>query len=337
MGHHQAAAIAADSRGWVHVVWSQKDAHAFHLYQSVYLAERWSRATRITAEGTSNIAPALATDENGKIALVWQSLRDGRSVVMLRTWEGKGWGPEQQVSIPGGSAWAPAVAWARGTLWVAWDVYQTGSYRIHVRPVTSSVPGFVEVLGESERFAVNPSLAVSSEGRPVVAWEETDSIWGKDVPFGSDRNAAAVPPNWRIRAAFKAKDGWRELPSPAQSVPQERRLSLRMPRVALDARGNLLLAFRALAEPSLGRSDFRAAVERWESYVTQWEGTTWSSGATLPKSLGRYWLATAIATATDGLRIVWTSEESDPEKARSTDADVYLGPVQLSPKAVPLW
>jgi hypothetical protein len=159
-----------------------------------------------------------------------------------------------------GSAWAPAVAWAGGTLWVA-DVYQTGSYRIHIRPVRSSVPGLVEVLGESERFAVNPSLAVSSEGQPVVAWEEADAIWGR-VPFGSDRNAATVAANRRIRTAFKSKDGWRELPRP-------RKAYLGTETFAPDAQSRF--GYTRKSPPLVPRtcrtrsrrSDFQAAVERW--------------------------------------------------------------------------
>jgi hypothetical protein len=49
-----------------------------------------------------------------------------------------------------------------------------------------------------------------------------------------------------------------------------------------------------------------------------------------------------LAGDSHGRRNRWTpgrltSAESDPDQARDTDSDVYLGPVVISQKAVPLW
>jgi hypothetical protein len=197
------------------------------------------------------------------------------------------------------------------------------------------VPGGVESLGESERFAVHPTIAVNAAGQPVVAWEEADSIWGRDFPFEADRDAATTAANRRIRAAFKTEAGWRDLPSPAQSLPADRRLSARMPRIALNRRGVPILSFRVLAEPSLGRSDFRAAVERWESYVTQWSGSEWRTAELIPLSNGRYWLTAALATSVDEVRAVWTADS--PGNPRGGDLDVFAASVLVADGAAPLW
>jgi hypothetical protein len=307
-GNHHSAAIAVDGRGWVHVVWSQRDGEAFHLYESVYLAERWTRATRLTADGTSNISPVLSADANGRLALVWQSQRDSRSVVMLRIWEGRGWRPEQPVSPPGGNAWSPAIAWDRGTVWVVWDAYQTGNYRVYARAFPSGVPGTVEQLSESERFAVRPCVAVTASGYPVVAWEESDSIWGKDFPFGSDRDAATMAGSRRIRVAYRPSAGWRDLPSPDQRLAPQLRRSARAPKLAVDSKGRVLLLFRVLAEAVAGRSDFRAAVERWEAYLTQLEGDDWRQATAIPFSAGRYSMGAAMASDGGRFHIAWTSD-----------------------------
>ncbi|MFN7921408.1 MAG: hypothetical protein U0Q16_15000 [Bryobacteraceae bacterium] len=103
-GDHHSPAIAVNPRGWVHVFFAQRDNEEFHIYQTTFAGGRWTTARRLTAPGSSNINLRLASTPEGKMALVWQSLREGQSQVRLRIFNGREWTPETRLDEgPGNS------------------------------------------------------------------------------------------------------------------------------------------------------------------------------------------------------------------------------------------
>jgi hypothetical protein len=316
-GDHHGPAITIDARGWIRVAWAEREGQEYHIYESVYVAERWSRALRLTQSGTSNIAPVLVSGGSGRMALVWQSLRNGQSVVMLRLSEERGWSAEQQISVGGGNAWVPAAAWGGEKLWIAWDAYAAGSHQIYTRSVEGLTPGRVQRITVSEGYAVRPSIAATPGGVPIVAWEESDANWGKDFPFLSNRDASEIDGGRRIRAAFLEAGQFRELPLPAESLTGELRRFLQQPRLALDSSGRLYLAFRARTEE-----------RRWQSFLTQLADDRWLSAIAMPMSAGGNTLRSAIAASGEAIHVAWASG----------DQDVYAAAVPSSgvPASVPM-
>ena len=96
-----------------------------------------------------------------------------------------------------GNCWAPAAAFERGKLWIAWDSYATGAYQIYARQGT----GPVQRVTRGENFSVRPSIAIAG-GVPVIAWEESDALWGKDYTFLFDPRSTVIYKNRRIRVAY---------------------------------------------------------------------------------------------------------------------------------------
>ena len=307
-GDHHGPAIAVDGRGWMRVAWAQREGAEFQIYESVYVAERWSRATRLSTPGTSNIAPAMAGDGQGRIALVWQSLRGGQSAVMLRVFDGRSWSAEQQVSS-GGNAWLPAAAWGGGKLWIAWDAYITGNYQIYVRSFDKTIPGIVRRVTSGSGFAVRPSVAANADGIPIVAWEESDARLGREVPFYTDRDSAMFTQNRRVRTAWLDGADWRELPSPVDALPPAFRRFVQQPQLSLDPAGRLYLACRVRTASG--------ALPRWESYLTQLAGDGWQSAVPLPLSAGRSAMRAVVFAARDAVHLAW------PAATESGDLDVY--------------
>ena len=311
------------------IAWAQRDGAEFQIYESVYLAERWSRATRLSTPGTSNIAPTMARDGQGRIALVWQSLRGGQSAVMLRVFDGRSWTPEQQVSS-GGNAWLPAAAWGGGKLWITWDSYITGNYQIYVRSFEEAVPGIIRRVTSGSGFAVRPSIAVTAAGVPIVAWEESDARLGRDLPFYADRDSATFTQNRRVRTAWLDTMDWRELSSPVDAMPPPFRRFVQQPQLSPDATGRLYLACRVRTLTDAIPSEYRAPGDRWESYLTQLGANGWQSAVPLPFSEGRIGMRATVFASSDAVHLAW------PSLTGTGELDVYAatlppwgGPVEL--------
>ena len=187
-GDHHAPAIAAASDGSVRVAWSQNEQGTFHIYSRVYRDGKWSAPEKITAGEGSNIWPALVSDGATKMALVWQALRGNQSVIAGRMFDGQAWGAETRLSEGNGNCWTPTAAFGGGKLWIAYDSYVTGNYQIYAR----QWGGAVEWVTRGENFSVRPSIVVTGRGVPVVAWEESDPLWGKDFAFLLDRRGTTI-------------------------------------------------------------------------------------------------------------------------------------------------
>ncbi len=330
-GDHHGPAIAVDNKGWVHVVWAQRENAEFHLYWSVMVGYRWSRATRLTVAGTSHFAPFLASDGAGRLALAWQALRNGQSVVLLRIWDGRNWSAEQQASATEGNAWTPSAAFVGGKLWVAWDSYATGNYQIYTRAYTGAAGGPVERVTMDGNFAVRPSVAVSREGVPVVAWEESDANWGKDFAFLADRRGTTLYKNRRVRVAFRDEGIWKTASQGVEeSLPAAIRRFVQQPRILFDAAGRLHMAFRCRTSTATARMDVWASGARWESFVTRLEGGAWQAAIPLAPSVGRNGMRIAIAASQDSLHAVWPSDNRSWPGVKYGDVEVYAARLPLS-------
>lgn len=336
-GDHHGPAIAVDTKGWVHVAWAQREGAEFHLYWSVMVGYRWTRATRLTAAGSSHFAPVLASGGSGRLALVWQAFRNGRSVILLRAWDGRNWTVEQQVSASEGNAWAPAAAFSADRLWVAWDSYLTGAYQIYARPYTGAVGGVTERVTAGSDFSVRPSVAVNPDGIPVVAWEESDSNWGKDYAFLSERRGTSIYKNRRVRVAYREGSQWKDTPrGPEESLPIEIRRFVQQPRVVFDGAGRLHLAFRCRTSAATARMDYWASGGRWESFITRLNGSQWAPATPLPMSIGRNGQRVAIAASQEFLHAAWPTDNRSWPGVAYGDLDIHVAQIPLQ-GAQPRW
>jgi hypothetical protein len=319
-GDHHAPAIAAAGDGSLTAVWSQNDSGTFHLYASTFERERWSQPERLTGEGGSNMWPRLASDGAGKMALVWQAFRQNQSVIAARLWDGKRWGAETRVSEGPGNCWTPSAAFGGGKLHVAWDSYATGAYQAYAREWGKPV----ERITRGENFSVRPSVAVTATGVPVVAWEESAPLWGKDFAFLTDQRGAVIYKDRRIRVAARDGADWKELPGAvAESLPVDIRRFVQQPELAMDAAGRLYMAFRCRTSTGAARIDYWANAGRWETFLTWLDGERWSPAVLMPSSVGRNGMRAAIALGHGQVHVAWpTDRRVWPGGARYGDLDV---------------
>ncbi|MEZ5352457.1 MAG: hypothetical protein R2762_07455 [Bryobacteraceae bacterium] len=318
-GDHQGPALAVDTRGWVHAAWSQREGAEWHVYLSTRVGGRWTAAQKMSEGGGSNIAPVLAAGAAGRIGLAWQSLREGRSTIRYRELDGRRWGPEQAASEGGGNAWSPAIAFGSGKMWIAWDAYDTGAYQIYARASGSAV----ERVTAGSNFSVRPSIAIDPRGVPVVAWEESGPMWGKDYAFLTDTRGTRLYESRRIVLGYRDGGTWKRLSAdPAAAIAAWQRRYLQQPRIVIDPAGRLHMAFRVRTSASTSRMDGWAAGGRWHSFYTRMDGDRWLPAVEMAQSVGRNSMRASIAANNSAVEIAWATDDrpwADRGEAREVD------------------
>jgi hypothetical protein len=308
-GDLHAPAIVSSSDGVMYVVWPRNEGGGFKLYSSAYRNGTWSKPVVLAAGGSSNFWPQLAADPKGHVALVWQSFREGQSVILLRVWNGKRWSDEQRVNDGSGNCWAPAVSYGGERLWVAWDSYQTGAYQIYAREWKPSGGAPPTRVTSGDSFSVRPSIVVTASGQPIVGWEESDPLWGKDFAYQVDRRGTTEYRNRRVHVAALESGSWKEVGGQVvEAVPPEIRRFVQQPQLAMDSAGHLYMSLRIRTSTRNSRQDYFAGNGRWESFVTHLDGNRWAPLVTLPSSVGRNSMRAAITIDRDQVHAAWATD-----------------------------
>ncbi len=319
-GDHQSPTIADDGKGRIWVVWSQNDQPVFHLYARSFDGTRWSAAQKLTGSGGNNIWPRLVANGAGRLALVWQGFRNNQAVILVREYAGGAWSAERQVSEGPGNCWAPSAAYDGAKLWIAWDSYATGAYQIYVRQGSSPV----QRITRGEDFSVRPSIAVV-RGTPVVAWEESDALWGKDYTFLFDRRGTFLYKNRRIRVAYLEAGEWKELAAPVTAaVPASMRRFVQQPLLATDDAGHLYMSFRVRTSTATSRYDGWANNGRWNTFVTHLDGSRWTGGVEMPSSDGRNSMIAPVAMRNGKAYVAWPTDNRIWPGSKYGEIDVYV-------------
>ncbi|MGH9666683.1 MAG: hypothetical protein ACRD9L_19845, partial [Bryobacteraceae bacterium] len=319
-GDHHAPTIASDATGGIHVVYSRKEGDTYQLFETVRTGGTWSKPRQLTTNAGSDLWPALVSGGKDKLALVWQGFRNNQSVILAKLWDGQGWSEERRISEGSGSAWAPAAAFGAGKLWIAWDSYDTGAYQIYVR----QFGGAVERVTHGDYFSVRPSLAVLPTGTPVVAWEESGPLWGKDFTWIFDQRGTIIYKDRRIRTAYREASDWKELPAPvSEAVPAGIRRYVQQPELAADGQGRLCMVFRIRTSANNSRYDYWASGGRWETFFTSLDGDRWTPAIPMPESVGRNSMRAAVALHDGKANVVWATDARAFPTDRYGDLDVF--------------
>lgn len=189
----------------------------------------FGRAARETATGielgdvealpsasTHNLSPAGAPLGGGVLRVAWQALVGEHYRVQTATRAADGtWSASAPVSEAGAAdQWLPRVGTAPdaldrsapGPAWIAFDTFQPGSPNgfdvALARQAASDAPFTVDVIAGGPRDALYPELAVESNGRAWVAFEEVDGFGtGPGLREARALRLLAVDPDGRVQAA----------------------------------------------------------------------------------------------------------------------------------------
>ena len=240
---------------------------------------------KLTAAGGSNLWPRLASDGQGRVALVWQGFRDNQAVILAREAVNGKWSAERQVSEGAGNCWAPSAAYIAGKLWVAWDSYSTGAYQVYAREGT----GPVERITRGDEFlrAAVPRVGGGQTGNGVGGIRRPLGQ-GLHLPVRPARHCDLQEPphphglsrRVRMERDCLAHGGGRRQRCGASCSSRN---SPPMPAAGCTWH----CALRTSA--GTARIDYWASQGRWETFVTHLDGGRWTPAVPMPRA----WAATA--------------------------------------------
>jgi hypothetical protein len=290
-GDHFRVELAGIHGGDIWIVWSGQHAGNWDLFGRKLHDGVLGPEKRLTENAGSDIWHCMTTDNHGRAWLVWQGFRDGRAQIFARFADAEGW--RQPVILSEGTAncWNPVIAADTKTdrLWVSWDGYAQGNYRIFVRAIgTNAALGPILCPADNGLFNAHPSLACDREGRLWVAWDESGEQWGKDSGFQlSASPGTRLYASRRIRIRCWINDRW-EVPVGdfTASLPDDMKSFNELPKLQVDSNGRMWIAYRHryCKRP---RIDGWAAQGRWDAFATAFLGDRWLAPIPLPDSGGR--------------------------------------------------
>ena len=176
------AAVAVDSSGQLHAVWSEYVwPYGRHIQYSVYAGGKWRDPLRLSGDaddGEERIAPLLAA-RNGTVAIVWTQRNQRGDVQLMAAWNrGSGWSaPTPVLPAPIAERWElPAsLALTDDQVLVAWDEWH-GEGRGQVLLARSLQGGgwsYTQVsptVASDWCFQQYPQLRTDAAGSAHIVW-----------------------------------------------------------------------------------------------------------------------------------------------------------------------
>jgi hypothetical protein len=343
-GDHFRVTLAGTADGALWIVWSSRDKGEWKLKTQSYKAGKLQPPPDAAWGSGTFIWHRMASDSRGRVWLVWQESSDDRFSIRVRMADAKGWDrshwiineresneqEEEVIEARGftaaqpalrsrGTAWDPVIASdpTSDRVWIGWDEYHGGKYRVCVRSIS---PGQKHKVGKTlfpeatPLFQAHVSLACDKDGRLWAAWDEAGPQWGKDTGFLYERgegtdNASRLYASRTIRVRCLVDGKWQDPAADFQSVlPPDLREYNDYPQLQADADGRIWMAFRhrTCRRP---RFDGWAAQGRWDVYATAYLGDRWLTPVELPLSGGRNDMR--IASAKDDAGKIYFAYASD--------------------------
>ena len=196
------------------VAWGERTDHRF-------VVRAWTGAEVETVASTpaSLTRPAAAIDTEGQPWVAWQAFDgDGCIVVVSRRQPG-GWTPPVVASVPGQSAWRPALGASAGHgVWLAWDAWTGHHFHVFARRIGPDGTLSPEIqVSDLPLLAMDVDVAVDADDTAWLAWEQAPP-WGSDHRFNATRQLTLAAVD-RSGQTFLAQSPWQagQAPIPIQS------------------------------------------------------------------------------------------------------------------------
>ncbi len=293
------------------VAWYNSSSGIFDIYVKHWNGSSWAEMGSgsasdggISHNADSSLDPSLAIGSDGKPVVAWQDRSNGSSFeIYVRRWNGSAWlevagsATGGGISHNAGDSVEPSLAIDRdGRPVVAWQDNSGGNNDIYVRRWNGSA--WIELAGsagdggisKNAGNSINPSLAIASDGNPIVAWEEY-----------SGGNPEIYLRHWN-------GSSWAELGGSATGGGISNTGHLgnwsRKPSLAIDHGGAPVVAWE-----HMGSTGF-------EIYARRWNGSTWAElgGSATGGGISdnaRDSVEPSLAIGSDGAPVVAWHDQSD--------------------------
>jgi uncharacterized protein DUF3604 len=329
--------LAVDSDGNLWAFWSERDGATWSIRGRQRKAGQWQSPVTVSGAGSNTFHRAAASDD-GTVHVTWQSFRGGpgeaQSDIYLRSYSNGKWSDELQVSTSPANDWEPFVAGGRGsTAHIVWDGYHSGNYDVFFRALENGQLADIQQVTDSEKFQAHANVAVDSQGRPWVAWDESGPNWGKDTGFLV--TPAYGTPLHRERSIALAMWDGKQWQTPRETLaefyPYRLFTNLENPQLIFDGKGTLNLILRHWRR---ARSHSIGAPIAWESYLTRFDGKNWTRP--VPLNHSQTMIEKRAALTRDAGGNIWSAWMTDDRIFATNvpqNAEIYAAPLGASARA----
>lgn len=169
--------IAADYYGNLHVIWYDMPSGNGDIFykRSTDGGSTWSAARRLTWDPGESERPALTTNSNDHVHVVWQDLRSGNWEIYYKrsTDGGSSWSSVQRLTWNDGASLSPIVVSDKNNhLHLVWDDVSSGFHDIYYRRSTNGGMAWsaTKRLTWTSHLSATPTIAADSNNRLHVVY-----------------------------------------------------------------------------------------------------------------------------------------------------------------------
>lgn len=331
-GRHLFRVHLAESGDAVWAIWSEMRDDDWDLRARRWSNGRWAPEQTLVDAAGNDIFHSVASGPNGRLALVWQSFRDGQGEIYGKGYDGERWTADARISRSPANDWDPAVAFLGDDVLALWDGYQAGNYDVFAARAQNR-NGEVQSLLDSPSFEARPQILIGSDGNPWFAWEEGDSLWGKDYVSGGLEAGMGLLMRREVRVGVYLGGELKQLPGePSERLPDEAAHTMTTPRLAFDGNGNPWVFFRYRTNtPRRQKPTYRSM---WRLGAVTFHDGGWSDLIRFPVGYGRIDAPTAVAANGDGgFDIFWPGDGRTFPQGFPGEQDLFRASVQPGPPA----
>ena len=268
--------IAFDDQGNATAVWANITHHVVQANMWNASTRRWS-APMTLSSGEIRSGPLLAVSPSGRAVAAWSSPTRNGNVILraaIRPSPTAPWLAEQDLSQPDGYASVNDIAeHPSGRTIVMWDRFRATTDYVEVAtlPAGSLVWGPPETLNRAGTSGYNGDVEIDQQGAAVAAWQRNIDLRqvGIDVSIRGPSDTHWSTPEPIAESAF-------------------------IPKVAVDADGNVIVAFSEVAW-------FTTIEARMRDAVTG----TWGPVAKLSQSVFEAYAADIGVNSIGGVFALW--------------------------------
>jgi len=257
-----------------------------------YHQGKWERADPFHDEGSFWAKGVIQLNPRGKDARQKSSVTSSKNGVLVGA-SGKflGWAPSQSFD-------------SEGKPHLVFDRYRNGDFEVVYLDPEQKVEHRLSLSSAMEAHA---TIAVDSQDRIWIAWDEADATWG---------SAGGLHDSRKLRLVMRDAKGWHEVSLPSQrqltanSVENHEPLEefVESPQLAIDGDGTVWLFYRVV----VGFKNSRVNANRrnaWLLRAIYLQGSEWSQPVSLPQSDSHSHATLAVLPSEHGgLWGAWTSD-----------------------------
>ncbi len=268
--------MAADSRGWVHVVWAEGSEGESDIYYVYWDRVAWSAPMNLSQSPADSLSPAIAVDDENTAHVAWVEKFGTNREVFYTSGNGDRWDAPVNLSNTPARSEDPDIAVdAHGRIHVAWQEGMPAAPEVLHRHLLPNGWSPVANVSRNPSFSRHPAIIGDLTGRVVAVWEDNATGTSELHTAIWDGSEWSLPRNVII------------MPSGISSQID----------LIVDEDNVLHVLWDDLV------------VDQWEIYYIRWNGQAWSTVQDLSHNWG-YSFQPAFAMDADGiLHAVWTDSE----------------------------